>query len=172
MTSGKTYLVTAFESSNSATLATPTLTVTGTPASTLIATNTFSGGAIGNDSTSCYEWAWWFTANTTSTTATVSLGVGGTGRDTSMDVLAITGDDTSAPIVQSNGSESGCHSGFCTTNSETASANLTSAPAAGDVSLEIIASDDNFGTSLTWTPSTGVSTIYFDGTSPSRACTW
>ena len=53
-----------------------------------------------------------------------------------MDVLAITGDDTSAPIVQSNGSESGCHSGFCTTNSETASANLTSAPAAGDVSRD------------------------------------
>ena len=36
-----------------------------------------------------------------------------------------------------------------------------------EMSLEIIASDDNFGTSLTWTPSTGVSTIYFDGTSPS-----
>ena len=93
--------------------------------------------------------AWSFNANTTSGAATV--GVSGTNaQNFVVDVLALAGNNTTTPIVQSNGTESA--------QAGTVSANLTSPPAAGDVSVEIIGSDDTIGTALTW--SAGSSNLF------------
>jgi hypothetical protein len=94
-------------------------------------------------------YAWSFNANTTSASATVKIAQT-SGIDFVLDVLALAGNDTSAPIVQSNGSESGCNKGGCNPKGTTASASLTNATATGDVSVEIIGSDDTIGGALTW----------------------
>ena len=149
MTSGTTYLVAVFERA-SATAPIPTLTINGAPATTLIASNNFGGTTSPNcNSNRCYVDAWSFNANTTSGAATV--GVSGTNaQNFVVDVLALAGNNTTTPIVQSNGTESA--------QAGTVSANLTSPPAAGDVSVEIIGSDDTIGTALTW--SAGSSNLF------------
>ena len=149
MTSGVTYLVTAFENA-SATPTTPTLTIPGAPTTTLITTNDFGGTTSPNcQAARCYMYAWSFNANTTSASATIKAAESH-GQHFVLDVLALAGNNTSAPIVQAIGSESGCNINGCTPRGTTASADLTNAPATGDVSLEIIASDDTIGTALTW----------------------
>jgi hypothetical protein len=165
MTSGTTYIVTAMESSNSSNTE-PTLTVTGSPTVTSIASNDFNGSNSPNcnDSSRCEEAAWYFTANTTSASATVKVNLSGTSVTwTVVDVLALAGNNTTTPIRQSN-TASGCDASECTPDGTTATAALTSAPAAGDVALEIIASDDNMGT-LTWSDTTGLSNPFLVNTS-------
>jgi hypothetical protein len=142
MTSGTTYLVTAFERA-SGTAATPTLTINGTPTTTVIATNDFGGNSSPNcTSNRCYVDAWWFNANTTSGTATVKVTGTGSAQNFVIDVMAVAGNDTTTPIAQSNATQSN--------QGGTVSAPLTSAPAAGDVSVEIVGGDNTIGGVLTW----------------------
>jgi hypothetical protein len=142
MTSGTTYVVTAFERA-SGNAATPALTINGTPATTLIGTNDFGGASSPNCvSNRCYVDAWWFNANTTAGTATVKVTGTGSAQNFVIDVMAVAGNNTTTPIVQSNITESN--------QGGTVSANLTNAPAAGDVSVEIIGGDNTIGGALTW----------------------
>jgi hypothetical protein len=61
--------------------------------------------------------------------------------------------------VQFN-SNSACNGG-CSNNTTNVTANLTSAPAAGDVTLQILGSDDSIGNSAnTWSPAT--TNLYFN----------
>ena len=165
MTSGTTYVITAFASNNGS-VNTPTPTVSGTsgPTMTLVATNTFGGSNSPNcyDSNYCYEWAWSFNA-TVSSTATVSISFTGTPTGDVADVIALGNNSTSTPIVQSS-TASGCNSFFCANYSKTVTGNLSNALAAGDISLQILGSDDAMGTAPTW--STLNSNLFFSSASP------
>ena len=101
MSSGTTYVVAAFERAN-AQAAAPTLTVTGNPTTTLVATNNFGGTTSPNcNATNCYVYAWSFNANTTSANATVKV-TQGNAQNFVVDVLALGGNDSTTPILQSN----------------------------------------------------------------------
>jgi hypothetical protein len=160
MTSGTTYVVSAFASNNGS-ISTPTPTVSGSsaPSMTLITTNTFGGtnSPNCNDSTNCYEWAWSFNA-TASSSATVSISFTGSPTGDVADVIALGGNSTSTPVVQSS-TASGCNSNNCNNNTKTVTGNLSNAPAAGDITLQILGSDDAMGTAPTW--STLNSNLYF-----------
>ena len=141
MTSGTTYVVSVFERA-SASVTAPALTINGSPATTLIGTNNFGGTTSPNcSSTRCYVYAWWFNANSTSGSATVKVS-GTSAQNFVIDVMALGGNDTTTPIVQSNATLSN--------QGGTVSANLTTAPAAGDASVEIIGADNTIGSALTW----------------------
>ena len=162
MASGTTYVVTAFASNSN----TPTLTIAGTPATTLFATNNFQNNNNCADSNSCTQWAWWFTANTNATGTTISLQFSRNTNGEIADVIALSGNSTSAPIVQSN-TASACNGG-CTNNTTTVTANLTSAPAAGDITLQILGSDDSIGGGANaWSPAT--TNLYFNGAANNSA---
>jgi len=162
MASGTTYVVTAFASNSN----TPTLTIAGTPATTLFATNNFQNNNNCADSNSCTQWAWWFTANTNATGTTISLQFSRNTNGEIADVIALSGNSTSAPIVQSN-TASACNGG-CTNNTTTVTANLTSAPAAGDITLQILGSDDSIsGGANAWSPAT--TNLYFNGAANNSA---
>ena len=148
MTSGSTYVVTAFASGNNS-IGTPTFTIPGSPTPTLITTNSYSNQNNCNDSSNCYQWTWWFNANTTSSTATVKLTLTGSPTGAVADVIALSGNNTSTPVVQSS-TASACNSNQCNTKTTTVSANLASTPASGDITLQILGSDDTIGTSPTW----------------------
>jgi hypothetical protein len=143
MASGTTYVVSAFERA-SGNVSAPTLTINGNPATTLVATNNFGGNSSPEcTSTRCYVFAWSFNANTTSGSATVKVTGTGSSQNFVMDVMALGGNDTTTPIAQSNATQSG--------QGGTVSASLTSAPAAGDASIEIVGADNTIGsTALTW----------------------
>jgi hypothetical protein len=124
----------------------------------LVTTNTFgSGSANCNDSNDCYEWAWTFNAKATSS-ATVSISFSGSPTADVADVIALGGNSTSTPIVQSS-TASGCNSNSCSNDTKTVTANLGNAPATGDITLQILGSDDPMGTAPTW--STLNSNLYF-----------
>jgi hypothetical protein len=154
MTSGTTYVITAFASGSN----TPTLTIAGGQTATLITQNNFQAGNNCADTGQCSLWVWWFTSNTTASGTTITFRFsGGTNGDTA-DVLALSGNSTT-PIVQFN-SNSACNGG-CSNNTTNVTANLTSAPAAGDVTLQILGSDDSIGNSAnTWSPAT--TNLYFN----------
>ena len=154
-TSGDTYLITAYESSSgNGTPTTPTPTVTGGGTPTAIVTNNFGGTSSPNCAANdCYEWSWWYNARS-SGTATVSLNFTNTPQASVVDVVALTGNSTTTPIVTAN----------TTTASSTSltaiSANTANAPATGDITLQILASDDEIGTSaVTWSPTS--TNLYF-----------
>jgi hypothetical protein len=153
-TSGNTYLITAFESANT-TPTTPTPTVTGGGTPTAIVTNTFGGTTSPNcnDSNRCYEWAWWYNAATTSASATVALTFNGTPQASVVDVVALSGNSTTTPIVSASTTTASSDSTTAIT------ANTANAPATGDITLQILASDDEIGTAVTWTPTT--TNLYF-----------
>jgi hypothetical protein len=68
--------------------------------------------------------------------------------------------------VQSN-TASACNGG-CTNNTTTVTANLTSAPAAGDITLQILGSDDSIGGGANaWSPAT--TNLYFNGAANNSA---
>jgi hypothetical protein len=167
MVSGTTYIVTAFEASNR-TPGTPTLTITGNPTATPIATNNF-GGRNGNcaDDNHCDQWVWWFNASNSAAGTTISVSFSGTPVGNIVDVLALSGNSTTTPVVQSN-TNSGCSGGGCANNTTTVTANLTSAPAAGDITLQILGSDDSIGNSANaWSPAT--TNLYFNGSASNSA---
>jgi hypothetical protein len=143
MTSGATYVVAVFERASN-TAATPTLTITGTPTTSLITTNNFGGTSSPNcNSTRCYVDAWSFNATTSSGAATVKVAETNA-QNFVIDVMALAGNNTTTPIVQSNGTQSN--------QGGTVTANLTNAPATGDVSVNILGSDNKIGNALTWSP--------------------
>jgi hypothetical protein len=168
---GDTYVIAAFSNDTSNTAPTPTFTITQGITPTLISgsTNTFNG-ITGNGANAhsvdcptngvrCYEWAWYFTANRTSTT--VVMGNLTSNTATSFDVLQVANNNTAAPIVTANTNiDSGCNSNVCSQNVTSVDANLNNAPAAGDVSLEIVGSDYSISTTpyLTW--NAGSSLLY------------
>jgi hypothetical protein len=62
---------------------------------------------------------------------------------------------------------SACNGG-CNNNTTTVTANLTGAPAAGDITLQILASDDSIGNSANaWSPAT--TNLYFNGSANNSA---
>ncbi len=158
-TSGHTYLITAYETSNQTTTpGTPTLSLPGSASATLLATNTFSGGTncTVTNANFCYQWAWSFNATSSSGTATVGLTyVNGTPAGSVVDVVALGGNSTSTPIVSgSTTTASGCSKGGCNLKTDTVTANTANAPAANNITLQILASDETMGTAPTWSPAT------------------
>jgi hypothetical protein len=156
-TSGHTYLITGYETSSSNTLATPTLSLPGSASATLLATNTFSSGTncTVTNANSCYQWAWWFNATSSSASATVGVTYpDGAPTGSVVDVVALTGNSTSTPIVSgSTTTASGCDKGGCNLKTDTVTANTANAPATNDITLQILASDETMGTAApTWSP--------------------
>jgi hypothetical protein len=130
------------------------------PTATLIAANTFNaGGNNCRDSSHCYEWAWWFTANTTSATATITVPLSSTPTAAVAEVIALANNNASTPVLQPS-TNSGCNRFSCGNNTTTVTGAVASAPAAGDVTLQLLASDDQMGTSApTWASDN--SDVYF-----------
>ena len=136
MTSGATYVVAVFERA-SGNAGTPTLTITGNPTTSAVITNNFGGTSSPNcNSTRCYVDAWSFNANT-SGTGSVKV-TQAQAQNLIVDVLALSGNNTTTPIAQSDNSQSG--------QGGTVTANLNNAPAAGNTSLDIIGADNTIGT--------------------------
>jgi hypothetical protein len=155
-TSGNTYLITAYESSSgNGTPTTPTPTVAGGGTPTAIVTNNFGGTNSPNCSASrCYEWAWWFNAATTNGSATVTLAFGNTPQASVVDVIALSGNSTTTPIVTASTSTAS------STSSTAITANTAQAPVTGDITLQLLASDNEIGTSaVTWSPTS--TNLYF-----------
>ena len=88
----------------------------------------------------------------------MSISFSGTPAGDVADVIALGGNSTSTPIAQSS-TASGCNNNSCANTTKTVTGNLASAPAAGDVTLQILGSDDPMGTAPTW--STLNSNLYF-----------
>ena len=154
-TSGKTYLITAYESSSGfGTPTTPTPVISGGGTATLIVTNNFGGTSSPNCSANdCYEWSWWYNA-TASTSTTVTLGFTNTPQASVVNVLALSGNSTTTPIVTASTSTAS------STSSTTITANTLNAPASGDITLQLLASDNQIGTAaVTWTPAS--TNLYF-----------
>ena len=146
MVNGTTYVITALDNDNSATEPTVGFTVTGgeTPALITNSYNSFGGTNSPDCNNYCYEWAWSFTANTTAT-ATVKLTGLNNNNYTVADVLALgAGNVITTGATSNNAGKAG-----------TATANLATAATAGDISVEIIDSDDTMGASLTWSAGSG-----------------
>jgi hypothetical protein len=155
-TNGNTYLITAYASSSgNGTPTTPTPTLTGGGTATLITTNNFGGASSPNcTANDCYEWAWWYNARSTSGSATVSLTFNNTPLASVVDVIALSGNSTTTPIVTANTTTAS------STSTTAITANTANAPATGDITLQILASDDQIGTSaVSWTPAS--SNLYF-----------
>jgi hypothetical protein len=102
--------------------------------------------------------AWWFNANTTSGTATINVAETHA-QNFVVDVLALSGNNTTAPITQSNGSQSA--------QGGTVSASLTNAPVAGNQSLEVIGADNTIGTALTWSDASSTNLFNSSGNNAS-----
>ena len=155
-----TYVITAFEATSAGNISVPTPTVSGGEAVTIVAgsTNNFGGNSSPNCTAHrCQMWAWTFKA-TSSASQTVSITFTGTPQYTAIDVLHLTLANTTTPIVAAATS-------MASNSSNSATANLATGATAGDLSLEIVASDRNEGSSaLTWVPATGVSTAFQNGT--------
>ena len=154
MTSGTTYIITAMYNGTDATAPTVTFTIPGAPTVTPIATNTFSSqGNCQTSGNNCDEWAWSFTANQTNGAATVVL-KGFTGNnETFADVLALGSGDSIVSGATNTGS--GCDVSACSNKTDTAAADLAQAATPGDLSLQVIGSDDDMNTTgLTWSPVT------------------
>ena len=156
-TSGKTYLITAYESSSgNGTPSTPAPTVpVGSGAPTLITTNNFGGASSPNCAANyCYEWAWWYNAGTTNGSASVTLAFTNTPQASVVDVIALSGNSTTTPIVTASTTIAS------STSATTISADTANAPAAGDITLQLLASDNQMGSSaVTWSPAS--SNLYF-----------
>ena len=155
-TSGNTYLITAYESSSgNGTPSTPAPTVTGGGTATLITTNNFGGSSSPNCAANdCYEWAWWYSAHTTSSSATVTLTFTNTPQASVVDVIALSGNSTTTPIVTASTTIAS------STSATTISADTANAPAAGDITLQLLATDNEIGSSaVTWSPAS--SNLYF-----------
>jgi hypothetical protein len=154
-TNGSTYLITAYESSSgNGTPTTPTPTVTGGGTPTAIVTNNFGGtGSPNCTANDCYEWSWWYNARS-SGTATVSLTFNNTPQASVVDVVALAGNSTTTPIVAANTTTAS------STSTTAITANTANAPTTGDITLQILASDDEIGTSaVTWSPAS--TNLYF-----------
>ena len=149
-TNGTTYLITAYASSSgNGTPSTPSPTVTGGGTPTLITTNNFGGTSSPNcTANDCYEWAWWYNARSTSGSATVTMNFNNTPLASVVDVVALGGNSTTTPIVTASTTTAS------STSSTAITANTANAPATGDITLQILASDDQIGASgVTWSPS-------------------
>ena len=149
-TNGNTYLITAYASSSgNGTPSTPTPTVTGGGTPTLITTNNFGGtGSANCTANGCYEWAWWYNARSTSGSATVTMNFNKTPLASVVDVVALGGNSTTTPIVTANTTTASSPTSTAIT------ANTANGPATGDITLQILASDDQIGASgVTWSPS-------------------
>ncbi len=146
MVNGTTYIITALDNDNSNTQPTVGFTITGgeTPALVANSYNSFGGTNSPDCNNYCYEWAWSFTANTTAT-ATVKLTGLNNNNYTVADVLALGAGNVITTGATSNNAGKG----------GTASANLATAATAGDISVEIIDSDNTMGASLTWSAGSG-----------------
>ena len=150
MVNGTTYIITALDNDTSRTEPTVGFTVTGGEAPALInnSYNSFGGNNSPNCNNYCYEWAWSFTANETAT-ATVKLTGLNNNNYTVADVFALgTGN---AIVTAATNNDSG--------QAGTAAADLATTAVAGDLSVEIIDSDDSMGSSLTW--SAGSSNLFY-----------
>ena len=150
MVNGTTYIITALDNDTSRTEPTVGFTVTGGEAPALInnSYNSFGGNNSPNCNNYCYEWAWSFTANETAT-ATVKLTGLNNNNYTVADVFALGAGNTIVTAATNN--DSG--------KAGTAAADLATTAVAGDLSVEIIDSDDSMGSSLTW--SAGSSNLFY-----------
>ena len=100
-----------------------------------------------DDSKDCYEWVWWFNATSSSATATVGVSLSGTPTADTADVIALSGNSTTTPIVTASTITSS------SSTTATITANTANAPATGDITLQILGSDDEIGTSaVAWSP--------------------
>ena len=150
MVNGTTYVITALDNDNSPTEPTVGFTVTGGEAPALVGNsyNSFGGNDSPDCDNYCYEWAWSFTANENAT-ATVKLTGFNNNNYTVADVFALgVGNTIVAGATNNDAGEGG-----------TAAADLATAATGGDLSVEIIDSDDSMGTSLTW--SAGSSNLFY-----------
>ena len=155
-TSGNTYLITAYESSSgNGTPTTPTPAVSGGGTPTLIVTNNFGGARSPNcGANPCYEWAWWYNASTTNASATVVLTFNNTPQASVVDVVALSGNSTTTPIVTTSTTTAS------STSSTTITGDTANAPASGDITLQLLASDNEIGASaVTWSPAS--TNLYF-----------
>ena len=153
MVNGTTYIITALDNDNSNTQPTVGFTITGgeTPALVANSYNSFGGTNSPDCNNYCYEWAWSFTANETAS-ATVKLTGFNSNNYTVADVVALGAGNVITTGATSNNAGKG----------GTASANLATTATAGDVSVEIIDSDNTMGSSLTW--SAGSSNLFYSST--------
>ncbi|HTU38512.1 MAG TPA: hypothetical protein VMF35_10990, partial [Acidimicrobiales bacterium] len=153
---GTTYLV-ALTTNDGSTL-TPTLTTPSNAAATLIGSTSQSGGFGGNcqDSSHCQLWTWWFNAKSNASGVSVSVSFNHSADFASIDVLKVSGNDTTTPVITaSTSTAAGCSSFFCGNDTSTATANLAHSPQSGDMAVEIIGSDEDMNTTgLSWTPAT------------------
>ena len=110
-------------------------------------TNNFGGASSPNcGANACYEWAWWYNATTNGST-TVTLAFNNTPQASVVDVLALSGNSTTTPIVTANTSTAS------STSTTAITANTLNAPASGDITLQLLASDNQIGTTaVAWTP--------------------
>lgn len=141
-TAGTTYLVVVFVD----TTASVTPTITGTPTLTPVSSNTFGAGS--NCTTAgvfCSELVDSFTGTGANVTVTVSAN---SHRYTAVDVLALGNGNVLVPGATNTASGSG--------GTKTATANLLTAATVGDISLQIIATDDTMHPPLTWAPPTNL----------------
>ena len=154
MTTGTTYIITAMYNGTDASEPGVTFTIPGAPTVTQISYNSF--GSQANCQTSgnnCDEWAWSFTANQNNATATVVLKGFTSNTETFADVLALGSGDSIVSGATNTGS--GCDVSACSNKIDTAAADLAQSATPGDVSLQVIGSDNDMNTTgLTWSPAT------------------
>jgi len=150
--SGTTYLVSVFESAGSAP-GTPTLTISTGGTATLVTTNSFNGNC--KDHAACSEWTWWFDAASSASTTVKATFSGPTATGAVMEVDALSGNNTSAPIVASStNTAAGCSNAACSNRTTAITAHTAAGPAIADITIQILASDDSMGSSPgpTWVP--------------------
>jgi hypothetical protein len=104
-----------------------------------------------------YEWAYWITtASNASGTGTLTLNFTNalpSGAATMVDLIQLGGVSTTAPVVTSNEITS-------TANSTAATANLPSAPAAGDLGLVLLGSEKGLGATVP-VPSPAMTNLFY-----------
>ena len=162
MTSDTTYVVGFYQTTSSPQSGgtySPTLTINGSPTTHPIpsSVNNFGGATSPNCQQYCYEWAWWFTANSSQANSSIAVTFNlnsGPSVEAIVDVLQLGGSNATTPIVAAaTSTASGCNSFGCANNTSTATANLATGATAGDIAIEMISSDGNMNSSaLTWTP--------------------
>jgi hypothetical protein len=155
MVSGTPYMVVAYQQNSGGTYSL-SVSVPGNPTVTSV------NGSLGFTCSSggCQVDAWYFTADESLSTATVSVSwSGGTDLSTIVDVIALGGAPSSGTIVSGS---SQFNTGYSTSGW---AANLGTAATAGDIGIEIVANDTevNSGSYLAWNPAIGSSGDLFLG---------
>ena len=106
-----------------------------------LGTSSFTSVASQNYNTSDWQWAYYFTSSSSASgTGTITVHFAQSGSQTYIDLVALGGASTTAPVVTGN-------VGQATGSGTSDTANLPSAPAAADAGVVLLGAPTSFGSS-------------------------